>query len=226
MPKVAQLRDRDRDRRQLEALHNALKARLLERMVVEGWSPDPLADTGVEDGVAGSFRCSLNDQFAATAVFVWFGGPQTIQIDAIVGVSYQRSYRVWPSLIGASHTELLINVDEIRKECSPVPLRELGEVAQAVEELVTPLLEVAVDWASPFAGVDALLEAISATHTAVHDILDVPVVLGAAGRPSEAWDALAASKGQHPKVAREWKADIANIETWLTGGAAVPDPTN
>src|ERR1035437_5330651 len=143
------------------ALHEALKEGLAARMRAGRWSIDAAEDTGLDDGVVGAFRYPIADEFAATAWFAWLGDFPPLKIVSSVGVSYERSHRLWPLLVGRNPSECRVGVEDVLGVPEyEVELWEIGEVDDAVGRLVAPVLEHLVSWAEPFASVDALLEVL------------------------------------------------------------------
>jgi hypothetical protein len=216
-------------REHVEALHGELLTRLLLRMTAADWTPDPAVDTSTADGVVGSSRRPLNEDFAVTARFAWFpagGSLPPIQVDTVVGVSYERSYRVWPMLLGRSHTELRVNIARLGADREPVTVWDLARIEEAAGYLVAPVLTDAVAWAEPFASVEALLAAISSSGDDTADLADIPVVLAAAGRLDEARQALTSALPAHRSDLRwrHWQDFVAKFTAWLDAGGAVPDP--
>jgi hypothetical protein len=211
----------------VEALHHALIGGLSERMTVAGWQVDPTADLGMGDGVVGLFRYPLNDEFASTAWFAWLGDLPPLRVDSVVGVSYQRSFRVWPYLTnGYPHSELRIGVEDLGRAAGWVELWELDDVDRAVDELVTPVLDQAMDWAEPHGSVEALLAALSTSEEADVHLMDVPVVLAAAGRLDDARQALSdALDTPRDRADEQYAAGFAaRFEAWLASGAQPAPP--
>jgi len=103
---------------------------------------------------------------------------------------------------------------------------KLDEVDRAVDQLVTPVLDRAVDWAEPFASVEALLAALRTSDD--HDVkwMDIPVVLAAAGRSDEARQALADALLLRRDAADERYMDrfAARFQTWAASGAPCSPP--
>lgn len=207
----------------LTALHEALSDGLLAAMREQGWEPDPATDVGVTAGVVGSFRCRINDDFAATALFAWFGDDYPpLRVDTVIGVSYERSYRAWPLLLDhPPHSEVRTGLPEVSGSGSPVELRELDEVVSAVRQLVSRVVEFALPWALPMASVDAVLEALRDDDDEITELADVPVVLAASGRVDEARRALEQALQRHSSEAddRYWKRFVSRFETWIADGA-------
>lgn len=214
------------DRLRFQALNNALESALRARMTGAGWYADP---TGTGDG-AGRFRRPLSGEFAVTAWFAWMGGEfPPAAVDSIVGVSYERAYRVWPYLLsGYPHSELQMEAQHLTgKDTRYVELAELEDVDRAVADLVQPVLDAAAAWAQPFASADALLgELRTWTGNPVTEVMDIPVILAASGRVEEARRALATAMAAHRDQARDLLADDfkRKFETWLAAGARPTPP--
>lgn len=209
------------DKERVEALHHALTNCLHGRMTAEGWLADPTGDLDMGDGVVGLFRHLLNDDFAVTAWFAWLGDLPPLQVDTVIGVSCQRSYRVWPYLLGGyPHSELRIGVDDLGDGAGLVSLWELDEVDEAADQLVTPVLGPGVGWAERFASFEALLAAIRSSENPEAELYDIPVVLAAAGMPEAARDALAvALASSTDKTEEPLRSDFANkFRLWLAAG--------
>jgi hypothetical protein len=143
-------------REHIEALHGALIIGLRTRMTAEGWHVDSTVTLDIGDGRVGLFRFPLNQQFSATASFMWMGGDRPpLQVDTVVGVSYERTFRVWPYLLsGYPHSEVQVGVEDLGQFAPLVQLWELGEVDGAVDQLVAPVLGHAASWAKPLASLD------------------------------------------------------------------------
>jgi hypothetical protein len=196
-------------------------------MTAAGWNADPTANLGTSDGVVGLFRYRLNHEFAVTAWFAWLGDLPPLQVDTAVGVSYQRSYRVWPYLLnGYPHSELRVGADDLGQDSAFVKLWELNEVDWAVEQLVAPVLDRAVAWAEPFASVEALLAALRSSNEDDAQSMDIPVVLAAAGRSDEARQALADALLSQGDAANNLYMDrfAARFRAWLASGAPASPP--
>jgi hypothetical protein len=209
----------------VEALHEALRVGLADRMTAAGWFPDPAADTGSGDGVVGSFRRPVNDDFAVTAWFAWLGDYPPLQVDTVVGVSYEKTYPVWPMLFEQTHSELKLGVDGLGHRPHPVELWDLDEVSRAVDQLVAPVLDSAIEWAEPFVSLDTFLAGLAASNDEMVELSDIPVVLAAAGRVEDARQAFADALVAHRAEASEtyWKEFAARFTAWLASGAVVPD---
>jgi hypothetical protein len=211
------------DRQHIQELHNALERRLDARMAAAGWHVDP---TGPGDGV-GRFRHPLNEDFAATAWFAWLGGDYPpLKVDSIIGVSYERSYRIWPYLTGGyPHSELQVGARDLVHASRFVELSELGEADRAVSQLVQPVLDRAIAWAEPFASPETLLAALRGVDDAIVEVMDIPVILAASGKIAEARQALLTAMAAHRDQARELQMGDFKLrfETWLAAGA-LPTP--
>jgi hypothetical protein len=211
----------------VDALHQALHSRLDARMLTAGWVADPTANLGTGDGVVGLFRHRLNEDFAVTAWFAWVGDFPPLQVDTAVGVSYQRSYRVWPYLLsGYPHSELRVGVQDLGGDLNPVELWEFEEVDRAVDQLVTPVLDQAIDWAEPFASLEALLVALEILDVPDVKVMDIPVVLAAAGRSREARQALADALAWNREYSEELYVDdfVVRFKVWFDSGAPPMPP--
>jgi hypothetical protein len=211
----------------IETLQGALEGLLRARMTNAGWHADPTAILGTGDGVVGHFRHPLNDDFAATACFAWLGDFPPLKVDTAVGVSYQRTYHVWPYLLnGYPCSELRVGAEDLGQVSRYVELWEQDEVDRAVDQLVTPVLDHAVDWAAPFASVEALLAALRTSDDDVVRSMEIPVVLAAAGRSEEARQALADALLLPRDSADERYMDrfAARFRDWLASGAPASPP--
>jgi hypothetical protein len=197
-------------------------------MTAAGWHADPTADLGMGDGCVGLFRHRLNENFATTAFFAWFGELPPLQVDTVIGVSCQRTFRVWPYLLkGYPHSELRVGVDDLDPASGVVTLWELDEVDRAAGCLVTPVLERAIGWAEPLALFEALIAALRARDYPEAELYDIPVLLASAGRSEAARAALAAVLATPADRGDEHlrKDFAARFGTWLEAGAP-PTPPN
>jgi hypothetical protein len=220
---------KDPQRQRVEALHDALTMRLHTRMTAAGWHVDPTAIVGMDDGVVGHFRYPLNEDFSVTAWFAWLGEYPPLQVDTVVGVSYERTYRVWPYLLhGYPHSELRVGGEKLGRNCPYVELWELDEVDRAVDDLVSPVLDRALEWAEPFASIVDFLEALRTTpdDASVEELMDTPVVLAAVGRSGEGRQALAEALAVHAEEAEELLMDdfASKFSFWLASGAPPTPP--
>ena len=197
-------------------------------MTACGWHADPTAILGTGDGVVGHFRLALNEDFAVTAWFAWLGGAYPpLPVDTAVGLSYERTYRVWPYLLaGYPHSELRVGREHLGRDSPYVELWGLDEVDRTVDELVSPVLDRAVDWAEPFASVEALLVALRGSDNPDAHLHDIPVVLAAAGRSKEARDALSGALASPVNRAEQGLRSrfAARFNTWLVAGAPATPP--
>jgi hypothetical protein len=223
----------DRKRRAAEeaarvaALHEALREELSRRMTAEGWLPDQAESTSLDDGVVGSFRHPVAEDFAATAWFAWLGDYPPLKVCSNVGLSYERSYPVWPMLVGRSRAELHAEPGSMPATwVEEVELWELDEVTSAVDRMISPVLEGAVSWAEPLASVDAMVDKLHATDDDLAETEIIPVILASAGRLAEAKEALSGALKSHPAVVGdEFEAEfVQKLTEWLEGGAVLPDP--
>jgi hypothetical protein len=218
---------REKRHQRVDALHDALVPRLDARMTAAGWHADPTAVLGTADGVVGRFRHPLNEDFAATARFAWLGDTPPLQVDTAVGVSYRRSYRVWPYLLrGYPHSELRVGVEDLGQASGFVELWELDEVDRAVDQLIAPVLDRALGWAGPFASFDSLLSTLRTSDNAEAHLMDIPVLLAAGGRLDEARQALTDALASHREEAEDLLMnDFAlRFEVWLAGGTPPTPP--
>lgn len=212
------------------ALHEALKDQLGAAMVGSNWRPDPAADTGFGDGVVGSFRHRVSDEFTATAWFAWFGEYPPLQIDTVVGLTYERLRQLWPVLLGSSYTELRVGLDVVTAlPAHLIEVWESNQVHRAVGQLVEPVIEHAVEWATPLASLDALLGSLQERSDFPDEsvaLAGIPVVLAASGRVDEARQALASALASRPADARTryWQAFVEKFTEWIESGAVLPDP--
>jgi hypothetical protein len=196
-------------------------------MTATGWQVDLTANLGMGDGVIGRFRHLLNEDFAVTAWFAWLGDFPPLKVDAVVGVSYERSYRVWPYLLsGYPHSEFQIRTQDLGQAAPFVELWELDEVDRAVNQLVQPVLDRGIAWAEPFASTEALLAALRTWTDAVVEVMDIPVVLAASGRIEEARQALATAMVAHQEQAKKLFMGKfkRRFETWVSAGAPPAPP--
>lgn len=224
------------DWERVEALHAALRDGLGRAFLSAGWLTDPAADTSFEEGMVASFRRSVAEEFSVTASFVWLGDFPPLEVLPAVGLSYHRSYRAWPSLIGATRPELYatygVDGDVITGVAggldvatpAGVELWELQEVDRAVDVLGRPVLESAVSWAAPLASLDALLDALQRDVESGFEVAIAPVVLAAAGRIEEARQAMAAALRADNRALEDYAEFLAKFTTWLDSGAMLPDP--
>jgi hypothetical protein len=191
-------------------------------MTASGWHTDPTANLGIEDGVVGLFRHPLNDDFAVTAWFAWLGDVPPLKVDAVVGVSYERSYRVWPYLLrGYPHSEFRVGAQDLVQASPFVELWELDEADRAVSQLVQPVLDRAIAWAEPFASTETLLAALRTWTDADVELMDIPVILAASGRIEEARQAIATAMAAHQKQSRELLINDFKLrfDMWVSAGA-------
>jgi hypothetical protein len=196
-------------------------------MTAAGWYVDPTANLGMRDGVIGYFRQPLNEDFAVTAWFAWLGGSRPLKVITTVGVSYERSYRVWPYLRwGYPHSELRVGAEDLGQASEFVELWELDEVNMAVDQLVRPVLDRAIAWAEPFASIDTFLDVLSNVNDAGVELMDIPVVLAASGKVEEGRQALVAAVVAHEEEAEELLMEDfkRSFETWVGAGAAPTPP--
>jgi hypothetical protein len=213
------------------ALHKALKDQLGAAMVASDWRSDPEADTGFEDGVVGSFRYRVSDDFTATTWFAWLGEYPPLQVDTVIGLTYEPLYRLWPALLGRSYSELRVGLDEVTAEPAyPVELWEPNQVPLAVDQLVGPVLEHVVAWATPLASLDARLGSLQEIPDSPDEsvaLAGIPVVLAASGRIDEARQALASALAQHPSDAttRYWQSFVEKFTEWIESGAVLHEST-
>jgi hypothetical protein len=69
-------------------------------------------------------------------VVAWLGEVPPLQVDTTVGVSYQRSYRVWPYLLkGYPHSELRVGVEDLGQVAGLVELGRLPETRRRPNRL-------------------------------------------------------------------------------------------
>lgn len=196
-------------------------------MTAAGWQVDPTITLDTGDGRLGLFRHPLNQECSATALFMWKGDFPPLQVDTIIGVSYDRTYRVWPYLLsGYPHSEVRVGVEDLGQVAPMVQLWELEEVAGTVDQLVTPVLDHAVGWAKPLASLDALLASLSTSRQTDSALMDIPVLLAAAGMTDEASEALASAQSLHPEEAKELLVGeyLDKFTTWLNTGASPMPP--
>ena len=214
-------------RERIEALHGALISGLRTRMTAAGWRIDPTVTLDTGDGRVGLFRIPLNQECSATALFIW-KGVSPLQVDTVVGVSYERAYRIWPYLLsGYPHSEVRVGVEDICQDAPLVQLWELGEVEGAVDQLVGPVLDHAVGWAEPLASVDALLDRLSSSGQTDSALMDIPVLLAAAGMTDKASQALVSAQNLYPEEAKKLLVGnyLGKFTAWLDAGAP-PTPPN
>jgi len=210
-----------------QALHRALERRLAPLMSANGWHADPTANLGVADGVVGLFRHPLNEDFAATAWFAWVGDFPPLKVDSVIGVSYERSYQVWPYLLrGYPHSEFRVRPRDLMQTSPFVEFWEPDEIDEAVSRLVQPVLDRALAWAEPFASTEALLAALRSWTDAGVEMMDIPVVLAASGKIGEARETLVAAMAAHREQATELRMDDFKLrfEAWAGAGAPPTPP--
>lgn len=124
------------------------------------------------------------------------------------------------------HSELRIGVGDLGQAAGRVELWELDDIDRAVDELVTPVLDQATDWAEPHGSVKALLTALSTSKDADVHLMDIPVVLAAAGRLDDARQALSdALDTPRDRADEQYAAGFAaRFEAWLASGAQPAPP--
>ncbi len=141
---------KDPQRQRVEALHDALTGRLHTRMTAAGWHVDPTAIVGMDDGVVGHFRYPLNEDFSVTAWFAWLGEYPPLHVDTVVGVSYKRTYRVWPYLLhGYPHSELRVGGE---KPVAIAPMSSCGSSTNSTGRLTISSARSSIEpleWAEP-----------------------------------------------------------------------------
>jgi hypothetical protein len=215
-------------RERIEALHGALISGLRKQMTAAGWHVDPTVTLDTGDGRVGLFRLPLNQECSVTALFMWKGNLPPMEVDTVIGVSYERTFRVWPYLLsGYPHSEVRVGVEDLDRVASLVHLWELGEVDGAVERLVTPVLAHAVSWAKPLASLEALLARLSTSADPDSALTDTPVLLAGAGRIGEARHALASAQSLYPEEAKELLVGsyLGKLTAWLDAGAPPMPPS-
>jgi hypothetical protein len=129
-------------------------------------------------------------------------------------------------LNGYPCSELRVSPEDFGPASPYVELWELGEVDRAVDQLVNPVLDRAVDWAEPFASVGALLAALRTSDDDGVKSMEIPVVLAAAGRSDEARQALTDALLSHrdPADKRYMDGFVARFQAWLASGAQPTPP--
>ncbi len=147
-------------------------------------------------------------------------------MDTVVGVSCERTYRVWPYLLsGYPHSEVRVGVEDLGQVAPLVQLWELGEVDGAVEKLVGPVLDHAVGWAEPLASVDALLDRLSSSGQTDSALMDLPVLLAAHGQTEEARQALVSAQNLYQEEAKKLVRNyLGKFTAWLDAGAPPTPP--
>jgi hypothetical protein len=129
-------------------------------------------------GIA-AFRRRVTDEFSGTAAFEEDEGP-ALTVSADFGVSYERSYRLWP-VVADYPVSAEIEVNETGRDAPDAQeLKVVFGSARAVPRAVDALAARAVTEARDAARVDVVLEVLRSRR--VDSRADaIPVVLAAAG---------------------------------------------
>ncbi len=149
-------------------------------------------------------------------------------MDTVIGVSYDRTFRVWPYLLsGYPRSEVRVGVEDLDQVAPLVHLWEFGEVDGAVERLVAPVLAHAVSWAKPLTSLEALLAGLSTSADPDSSLMDTPVLLAGGGRIGEARHALADAQSLYPEEAKELLVGnyLGKFTAWLDAGAPPTPPS-
>jgi hypothetical protein len=111
---------------------------------------------------------------------------------------------------------------------SNYPAHGYSDVSAFWMELVltTGLVSVILGTASGAQNVDALLASLSASGETDSPLMDIPVLLAAAGMTDEASEALASAQSFHPEEAKDLLVGkyLDKFITWLNDGASRTPP--
>jgi len=214
-------------------LHRLLRDGLTETMAQSGWVVDLAEDTEPGGWMVGAFRVPIGEEFAAAVQFE-LSTPSRyshlpLEVTGVVGVSYERAYRLWPVVWDGEQYELAVELADLVDATPPLTAKVStpSDVRRAVTLLARPVLAHAVEWAGRYATVDAVLDACQ--HDPIfadRQRMVVPVVLAAAGRHDEARSALASYFAvQDPRTeGREYRRFAYQLNRWLDSGAELPPP--
>ncbi|MHB1445028.1 MAG: hypothetical protein ACYCTI_04580 [Acidimicrobiales bacterium] len=209
----------------MDRIKESFRAALSSAMSSAGWDIDPTHDASGASFWLGAFRRPIGHDFSVTAQFIQCAPEgEGLAVFVHIGVSYEPAYRLWPLLLERERDELSTSLEELAGSSERIEIAKPGQVGSAVASLVQVASELGPAWATRYADLDALLEAIRSSDDADGAEV-VPVVLAASGRLEEARRALADYEaGGDPGTAeREYQRLAYQLRRWMDSGAALPE---
>lgn len=169
-----------------------LQSELQERLTAEGWEADDVVAGTLGEAVFGVFRRRLTEEFSFAAEFYSESlrhiGIRPIVVGCEFGVSYDKSYRLWPLVVGYSRPwDAALAEEELfgKGEERRVIVHSPQDIPVAISQLVA-VSRRALAIGGGYASIDGLL-ALARSLEEDDDRAEVmAVVLAAAGRTQEA----------------------------------------
>ncbi len=207
-------------------LRALMRSDLLQRLTRDGWGVDEVAEA-LDGEVIGAFRQRVADEFCVTAQFEFDiedrRGRSSITVTAGFGLSYDRSYRLWPTVSGHPFLCEAGLDDELNGagKLAEVRIGHSRDVAAAAARLDIVATR-AVQLARRYATVDGLLGCLRSAKEDFDQDMVVPVVLAAAGRHDEARATITTYRSRARSASdREFALRLTN---WMDSGSELPDP--
>jgi hypothetical protein len=199
-------------------------------MAGRGWDVDLVAESMMGTALIGAFRRSIDGDFSLTASFEVEDQDRRsrfLTVFSEFGMSYDRSYRLWPVASGFPRPEdVCLGDDAIfgRGQTLGAVVRSGGEVEAAAKKLAAGA-ERAVEVAGCYASIDALVDYARSSVDEVDQIDTVPILLAAAGRTDEARAAIGEYRSRRRSYTHdsEYRAFVARLTDWMDSGSPLPD---
>jgi hypothetical protein len=214
-------------------LQASLRSRLGPAMTERGWESDLVAESMMGTAMIGAFRRQVGGEFSVTACFELdidlrklASQDASIKVMSDFGVSYDRSYRLWPLVSRyPSPSDLGLDDAEIFGPGKKLEatVRSDAEV-DAIADKLAAESERAFNVAGRYASVDAILEQFHASHE-IDQIYAMPLLLAAAGRDEEARASIVEYRSlQIPDTHdSEYRAFVTRLSDWIGSGSQLPD---
>ncbi len=211
-------------------LQGSLRSRLVPAMTGHGWALDPVAESMMGTALIGAFRRRIDDDFSVTASFEVEDQDRrsrVLKVFSEFGMSYDRSYRLWPVASGFPRpADVGLDDDAIfgRGQSLGAVVRSEGEVEAAAKKLAAGA-ERSAEVAGRYASVDALVDYARSSVDEIDQIDTIPLLLAAAGRTDEARAAISEYRSwrQADTHDSEYRAFVARLTDWMDSGSPLPD---
>jgi hypothetical protein len=223
------------------SLQALLRSRLIAVMTDRGWKLDLVAESTMGTALIGAFRQQLDEEFSATASFEFdFAfefdsrsregrlAAAPIGVISEFGVSYDRSYRLWPLATGyPAASDLALDESEVFGHGKTLDVTmPLDKGVDAIADKLEAGAEKALGVAGRYTSVDTILARFRASDQEMDQVYAVPLLLAAAGRLEEARAAIHQYRSRRISSTHdsEYRAFVTRLSTWMDSGDPLPDP--
>ena len=205
-----------------------LRSALLGRLEVAGWVVDEVDESLMGSDLLGAFRRPLSQEFSLAGQFWQEKGQDrrgtSVVITCEFGVSFDRSYRLWPVVEDDPRVwDAALEDKELtsRGQGVNVTVRSAGDVEAAAMDLAAVAAR-AVTVGGRYATVESLLGYVRSWEEDYAAEI-VPLVLAAAGRSGEARSALDEYNARRGSDTG-YRSFAFRLNSWMDSGDGLPDP--